>query len=173
MSRYAVGGVMLLALVLALTFAGCDELAGPSPTPTETATPVPTVAPTPTAQPTATPTQAPVTQTPTPSPTPEPTPQVTTPPSITALPCRYRGSVELSGTPVADGTQITVTIAGDTYSTITPSIYGDSTYVIMIEPSGVTYSPGTVVTFAIAGQPAAQTSVWEQGGNLEVDISAP
>jgi hypothetical protein len=91
---------------------------------------------------------------------------------MSALPCQFRGTVEISGAPVPDGTVITAIVAGDEYTTETPSAYGDSTFRIRISPAGVVYTPGTVVTFKIGGQAASQTSTWEQGGNIEVDISA-
>jgi hypothetical protein len=91
---------------------------------------------------------------------------------MSALPCQFRGTVEISGAPVPDGTVITAIVAGDEYTTETLFAYGDSTFRIGISPAGVVYTPGTVVTFKIGGQAASQTSTWEQGGNIEVDISA-
>ena len=167
MRKLALMAVAVMMLSMVTMLAGCDGAESPSPTPTSTATPAPTTAPTATPQPTT----PPPTQSPTPTVAPTPTPTSTLPP-MAALPCRFRGTVELNGSPVPDGTEIKVTIAGEVYSTTTPSVYGASTYVIRVEPKSVVYSPGTVVTFKIGGQAASQTSTWDQGGNIEVDISA-
>lgn len=154
-----------LLLIAALAFGtfGCkeEEVEEATPTPTAIATEVPTPISTPT------PTLAP-------SVTPEPTLSPTATISIPAsLPCRFHGSVELDGSPVADGVEITATINGDPYITTTPSDYGPSTYVILITPpSGTTYADGTIVTFNIGSRIPDQTGIWETGGNIILNLSA-
>ena len=67
--------------------------------------------------------------------------------------CSFAGNVELDGADVADGTTITAIIAGDEYTTTTPTGYGASTYVIRIQPSeGTYYADGTPVRFKINGR---------------------
>jgi len=51
-----------------------------------------------------------------------------------ALPCRFHGTVQLDNATVPDGTIITAIIGADTYTTSTPSVYGNSTYAITIVP---------------------------------------
>jgi len=151
--------LVILILIACAGLAGCDKIqefresrGTPTPTGASQATPTPI----------ATPTQAPA----------SPTPAVTVPP-LTSLPCRFRGSVQLDGAPVPDGTVVTVVIAGHSYTTTTPSDYGASTYAVTVTPPpGVTYSPGTAVTFLIAGRAANQVSQWELGGNVQVDLSS-
>jgi len=145
MGKQAIVVTLLLTLALVLVTVGCDIEEAPTPTPSPMAT----------TEPTPTPTLAP---TPTPSPAP-------TAPPVTDLPCRFRGAVQLDGADVADGTVITVIIAGDEYPTTTPAAgYGPSTYAIMIVPSGdITYAEGTLVTFMIGSYTADQTASWEKG----------
>lgn len=149
----------LLLIALCTGLAGCDKI---EEFRASRGTPTPTAASQATATPIATPTQAPA----------SPTPAVTVPP-LTSLPCRFRGSVLLDGAPVPNGTVVTVVIAGHSYTTTTPSDYGSSTYAVTVTPPpGVTYSPGTTVTFLIGGRAAAQTSQWELGGNVQVNLSS-
>lgn len=89
------------------------------------------------------------------------------------LPCRFYGTVQLEGAPVPDGTVITATIAGDTYTTITPAIYGSSTYFIKLDPlPGISYDKGAQVTFKIDNYNADQTGNWEFGGNTQLDLTS-
>ena len=56
-------------------------------------------------------------------------------------PCRFHGTVEVDGAAVDDGTIITATIEGQTFTTTTPSAYGASTFAIMIEqPEGMAFA---------------------------------
>lgn len=88
-------------------------------------------------------------------------------------PSRFYGTVQLDNMPVPDGTVITATIAGDTYTTTTPAVYGSSTYALRLEPPrGKSYNEGTQVTFTIGTYTADQTGSWEMGGNTPLDISA-
>lgn|GEM_PF-4467001 len=88
-------------------------------------------------------------------------------------PCRLYGTVQLEGAPVPDGTVITATIAGDTYTTTTPAIYGSSTYVIKLDPlPGTSYNEGAQVTFKIGNYNADQTGNWEFGDNTRLDLTA-
>lgn len=90
------------------------------------------------------------------------------------LPCRFHGTVFVDGQEVPDGTTITATIEGDTYTTTTPSVYGDSTYLLEIAPpAGTTYTEGATVTFAVGDQPAAETGSFEAGGNIELNLGGP
>ncbi len=89
-------------------------------------------------------------------------------------PCRFYGTVQLDGAPVPDGTMVTATVAGDTYTTTTPAVkYGSSTYVLMLVPlPGMSYDEGAQITFTIEGYTADQTGSWEVGGNARLDITA-
>jgi len=90
-----------------------------------------------------------------------------------ALPCRFHGTVQLDNATVPDDTIITAIIEGDTYTTSTPSVYGNSTYAITIVPPGnVTYMDGTPVTFLIGGYYAMETGTWETGLNLVLNLTA-
>lgn len=90
-----------------------------------------------------------------------------------ALPCRFHGTVQLDNATVLDDTIITAIIEGDTYTTSTPSVYGNSTYAITIVPPGnVTYMDGTPVTFLIGGYQAKETGTWETGLNLVLNLTA-
>jgi hypothetical protein len=87
-------------------------------------------------------------------------------------PSRFHGTVELDGAPVDDGTTITATIEGQTFTTTTPSAYGDSTFALMIEqPDGMAFD-GKTVTFKIGDRDAGQTGTWEMGGNVELNLSS-
>ena len=89
------------------------------------------------------------------------------------LPCRFHGTVQLDGADVPDGTVITATIQGDTYSTTTPSVYGDSTYLLEIVPHYIVhYAEMVEITFKIDGYATDQTGEWETGGNRGFNLSA-
>ncbi|MBE0479472.1 MAG: hypothetical protein IBX68_00675 [Dehalococcoidia bacterium] len=89
------------------------------------------------------------------------------------LPCSLRGTVTLNGAPVPDGTAITVVVEDGVYTATTPSEYGPSTYFVrMTPPAGTQYPEGAVITFWIGQYAAAQTSSWETGGNLQVNLTA-
>jgi hypothetical protein len=90
------------------------------------------------------------------------------------MPCRFRGTVQLNGANVADGTIITAIVAGDEYTTVTPEEdYGPSTYAIkIIPPEGTAYTAGAVVTFKIGDYTADQTGAWAIGGNIELNLTA-
>lgn len=160
MRKQAIVVTLLLTLALVLVTVGCDieESPTPTPSPTPSPTPIPSGTPTPTPSPT-------------PALTPSPTPTV---PPVTDLPCRFRGTVQVDGADVPEGTVITAMIAGDAYPTTTPAAgYGPSTYAIMIVPSaGTAYAEGTAVTFMIGSYTADQTGSWEKGGNIELNLTA-
>ena len=89
-----------------------------------------------------------------------------------SLPCAFHGSVTVNGAAVDDGTTITATIEGDEYTATVPADYGASTYRLVISPpEGTTYADGAAVTFAIGGEAAEQSSSWEGGGNIEVNLT--
>ena len=89
------------------------------------------------------------------------------------LPCRFHGTVQLDGADVPDGTVITATIQDDTYSTTTPSVYGDSTYLLEIVPHYIVhYAEMTGITFEVDGYATDQTGEWETGGNRDLNLSA-
>ncbi len=90
------------------------------------------------------------------------------------LPCRFHGTVQVEGADVADGTPITATIAGDTYTTVTATTASDgpSSYAIKITPPVDTrYDEGTTVTFMIGSASAGQTSTFEAGDNKALDLT--
>ncbi len=92
------------------------------------------------------------------------------------LPCRFYGTVRLDSELAPDSIVITAVIERDThiytYSTTTPSIYGNSTYSLTISPpDGVFYSDGTGVSFIIGNDDAIETGTWEDGGNIELNIN--
>jgi len=90
-----------------------------------------------------------------------------------ALPCRFHGTVQLDNATLPDDTIITAIIEGDTYTTSTPSVYGNSTYAItIVPPKNVTYMDGTPVTFLIGGYYAMETGTWETGLNLVLNLTA-
>ena len=90
-----------------------------------------------------------------------------------ALPCRFHGTLQLDNATVPDGTIITAIIGADTYTTSTPSVYGNSTYAITIVPPGnVTYPDGTPVTFLIGDHYAMEIGTWETGLNLVLNLTA-
>ena len=90
-----------------------------------------------------------------------------------ALPCRFHGTVQLDNATVPDDTIITAIIGADTYTTSTPSVYGNSTYAITIVPPGnVTYTDGTPVTFLIGDHYAMEMGTWETGLNLVLNLTA-
>jgi hypothetical protein len=86
------------------------------------------------------------------------------------IPSRFHGTVTVDGNPVDDGTVITATVGGDTYTTTTPSVYGASTFMLEIQPA-MQYADDTLVTFMIGDQAADQTASWLKGSNQEVDLS--
>ena len=150
----------VLAVVVMLAAIGCSSETAPSPTPAPT--PEPTTAPTP--PPTPVPTVA--------TPTPVPTPVPTLDPGLKP-PNRFRGTVQLNGADVPDGTVITAIIEGAAYTTTTPAEgYGPSSYVIVVtEPAGQVYT-GKTVTFRIGDYDAAETAIWQMGGNTAVNLTA-
>lgn len=88
-------------------------------------------------------------------------------------PCRFHGTVRLDNTAVPDNTLITAIIEGNNYTTLTPSVYGSSTYAIIIVPPGnTTYMDGTLVTFLIGNYTAEEAGTWETGLNLIVNLTA-
>lgn len=89
------------------------------------------------------------------------------------LPCRFHGTVQLDGAPVPDGTVITATIEGNISTTTTPSVYGDSTYaIIIVPPQGTIFNDGTPITFKIGDFDAIETGTWETGLNLILNLTA-
>jgi len=90
-----------------------------------------------------------------------------------ALPCRFHGTVQLDNATVPDGTIITAIIGADTYTTSTPSVYGNSTYAVtIVPPKNVIYTDGTPVTFWIGNYSAIETGTWETGLNLVLNLTA-
>ena len=92
-------------------------------------------------------------------------------------PCRFHGTVQVDGADVPDGTTITATVDGDTYSTDTPyvlggaKVYGASGYALKITPSGnTTYSAGAAVTFMIGGQAAEQVDRRDHSSAFPVQL---
>jgi len=163
MKKVAVVLIPLLALVLVFGALGCGGGAAPTPTPT------PTVAPTPT------PTEVP-TPTPTPTPTVAPTAApLATPPlpdNVSGPPCRFHGTVTLNGANVADGTVVTVIIAGYGYPTNTVTVGGASTYSITVpKAQGISYE-GQAVNFRVGSTAAIQVAAWTMGGNVLVNLIA-
>ncbi len=90
------------------------------------------------------------------------------------LPCRFHGTVQVDGADVADGTPITATIDGDTYTTVTATTESDgpSSYAIKITPPVDTrYDEGAQVTFMIGSDSAGQAGTFEAGANKALDLS--
>jgi hypothetical protein len=161
MKKVAVVLIPLLVLVLVFGALGCKSSPAPTPTPTPTVapTPTPTVAPTPTPTPTVAPTA---------------TPLATPPPAdnVSGPPCRFHGTVTLNGANVADGTVVTVIIAGYGYPTNTVTVNGVSTYSVTIpKAQGISYE-AQAVTFKVGSATAIQTSAWTMGGNVLVNLIA-
>ncbi|MBM3156346.1 MAG: hypothetical protein FJ004_03565 [Chloroflexi bacterium] len=162
MKKLAVVAIPVLVLTLVFGALGCGGEAAPTPTPEPT--PAPTVAPTPTPEPTPAPTVAP---TATPLATPPP------PDNVSGPPCKFRGTVQLNGAAVPNGTVITVIIEGYGYTTTTPAEnYGASSYAIVIpKAEGKSYD-GKIVSFKIGNYSATQTATWSTGGNVVVNLTA-
>ncbi len=86
-------------------------------------------------------------------------------------PYRIHGTVQLDGGNVPDHTIITATIAGETYTVRTPSVYGASTYYFQIDqPTGRNYTKMTI-TFTISNHNAIQTATWQAGENIVLNLS--
>jgi hypothetical protein len=87
-------------------------------------------------------------------------------------PCRFHGTVQVNGVNVADDTEIQALIDGNVVATtVTPAVYGPSSYALLIEqPEGVDYS-GKAVTFTIAGTLADQSGNWTIGGNVPLNLT--
>jgi hypothetical protein len=80
--------------------------------------------------------------------------------------------VSLNGANVADGTVVTVIIAGYGYPTTTTTVNGASTYSIIIpKAKGITYE-GQTVRFLVGSATALYTSVWIGGGNVLQNLIA-
>ncbi|MEE8372449.1 MAG: leucine-rich repeat domain-containing protein [Dehalococcoidia bacterium] len=93
--------------------------------------------------------------------------------SADGMPCRFHGIPRLDGASVPDGTAVSATIAGDTFTTTTPSAYGPSTYSLTIAAlPGTLYAEGATVIFTIDGIVADQTGTWQSGGNIELNLTA-
>jgi uncharacterized Zn-binding protein involved in type VI secretion len=163
MKKLAVVAIPILILALVFGALGCGGEAAPTPTPEPT--PTPTVAPTPTPEPTPTPTVVPPTTTPLATPPP--------PDNVSGPPCAFRGTVQLNGASVPNGTIVTAIIEGYGYNTVTPAEgYGASWYRIVIpKAEGKSYD-GKTVTFRVNGYPAAQSAIWTMGGNVVVNLTA-
>jgi beta-lactamase superfamily II metal-dependent hydrolase len=173
--------IAAIALLICTSFIAPVFGDTPAPTPTPSLSPSPTpTTPTPTTPPYIPPggggwVPPPATPTPTPTPslTPAPYPTPPGPP-----PCRFYGTVTLNGIDVVDGTTITAVVDGDEYTTVTPAVYGSSTYAIKIaEPAGKNYE-GKPVYFRVSspfysyGHMAGQIGIWEIGHNINLDLSA-
>jgi len=94
---------------------------------------------------------------------------------VVVPPCRFHGTVQLNGYPVANGTPIVATIGRDTYTatTFTRVGSGSSQYDMTINPpQGVFYNDGTSVLFAIGNYTAQPSGFWKHGGNIELHLSA-
>ena len=161
MKKLAVVAIPILVLALVFGALGCGGEAAPTPTPE----PTPTVAPTPTPEPTPTPTVAPPTATPLATPPP--------PDNVSGPPCAFRGTVQLNGASVSNGTIVTAIIEGYGYNTVTPAQgYPTSTFRIVIpKAQGASYD-GKIVSFRVNGYPASQTVTWSMGGNVVVNLTA-
>jgi hypothetical protein len=168
-----VGLLIAIAIVCTLVAVFVAPAGGSVPTPTPTPTTTLTPTPTPTHTPTPTATQPPggggggggIVMTPTP--TPGPTPPPGGGGGGVQLPCAFHGTVQVNGQNVADGTVITATIGNDTYTTTTT----DSAYrVVIAQPEGKSYD-GLIVTFKIGSDTAAQTGIWQMGGNVALNLT--
>jgi hypothetical protein len=88
-------------------------------------------------------------------------------------PCRFYGTVRIDDAFVPDGTVITAIVQGNVHTTTTPSIYGNSTYAIVLSPpEGTIYPDGASVTFIIGNYYAFETGTWETGLNISLSLTA-
>jgi hypothetical protein len=86
-------------------------------------------------------------------------------------PCAFHGTVLVNGANVADGTVITATIGNTSYTATTTTAAGASTYRIVIaQPETGSYD-GLTVTFMIGSATAGQTSTWQMGGNVALNLT--
>ena len=148
MKKLAVVVIPILVLALVFGALGCGGEAAPTLTPEPTA--APTVAPT-------------------------ATPLATPPPpdNVSGPPCAFRGTVQLNGANVSNGTIVTAIIEGYGYNTVTPAEgYATSTFRVVIpKAEGKSYD-GKIVSFRVNGYPAAQTATWTTGGNVVINLTA-
>lgn len=94
---------------------------------------------------------------------------------VVVPPCRFYGTVQLNGSPVANGTPVVATIELDTYAVTTSMSAGNisSRYELAIDPRlGVFYNDGTTVVFAIGNYTAQPTGVWQHGADIQLNLAA-
>jgi hypothetical protein len=79
----------------------------------------------------------------------------------------------VDGSTVSNGTVVKAIVDGYAYTTTTPSqTYGVASYMIEIpKPQGGSFV-GKKVTFMIGNLTAAETSTYEFGGNIKLNLSA-
>jgi len=89
------------------------------------------------------------------------------------FPCRFHGEVQVNGLDVPDGTVITATIQGETYTATTGTTVSDgaSSYEIKIIPAEGADFVGKNVTFMIGNNAAKETAIFDAGGNIKLDLS--
>lgn len=94
---------------------------------------------------------------------------------VVVPPCRFHGTVQLNGFPVANGTLVVATIQRDTYTTTTFGRVGSSSsrYEMIINPPhGVFYDDGSAVSFTVGNFTALGAGMWQHGGDIEFNLSA-
>ena len=85
------------------------------------------------------------------------------------IPHAFLGSATVNGFPAADGTVVAALVDGQQMAA--KSVTGGSYPVLLVEPSGESFS-GKTVTFTIGGFAAAQTCIWKQGEVTELNLTA-
>ena len=90
------------------------------------------------------------------------------------LPCTFHGMVFVNGQAVAEGTEISALIEGDTYSTTAVvTTDGSSTYSLEIAPpAGTEYRVCSPVTFTIGDISALETASFVPGYDFVLDLTA-
>ncbi|MFC1847753.1 ABC transporter permease [Chloroflexota bacterium] len=89
------------------------------------------------------------------------------------LPCRFHGTAEVNGRPVEVGTVITAEIQGDSFTTTTSALDGNSTYAIeIVPPEGKQYAPCIDILFTVGNYAANEVGRFASGGNFALDLTA-
>jgi len=98
---------------------------------------------------------------------------------IPPQPAIVYGTVTMGGAKVAEGSQITASINGVTYAETSSITYqGNSVYSLDVPgddldtPEIEGGSEGDRIIFKIDGQQAEQTAAWQQGSNIETNLTA-
>ncbi len=85
------------------------------------------------------------------------------------IPHAFLGSATVNGSPASNGTVVAALVDGQEVAA--KSVAGGTYPVLLVEPSGESFS-GKTVTFTIGGIAAAQTFMWQEGSVTELNLTA-